>query len=151
MEERGFLYPAEQYTPTAISRSAGTFGLEGAAGPPHGTASTKTSSWGRKHCFESPWNGSLMFDMRCGAAHVRVCAHDAIALHIGFAEADDGSSTGWSACARARAAVTVSFYWGLGLREVAAATSAKEMLRQGYEYEYERTPTGWKPAPAACG
>ena len=31
------------------------------------------------------------------------------------------------------------FYWGLGFEEVAAATSAKEMLRRGWDWEYQRT------------
>ncbi len=31
------------------------------------------------------------------------------------------------------------FYWGLGYEEVAAATSAKEMLRRGWDWEYRRT------------
>ena len=31
------------------------------------------------------------------------------------------------------------FYWGLGFEEVAAATSAKEMLRRGWGWEYAKT------------
>ena len=35
--------------------------------------------------------------------------------------------------------VTVCFWFGLGFEEVAAATSAKEMLRQGFDRELEKT------------
>ncbi len=42
-------------------------------------------------------------------------------------------------------AVTVTFYWGVGFEEVAAATSAKEMLRQGWQHELQVT-TDWLDA-----
>lgn len=34
---------------------------------------------------------------------------------------------------------SLDIFWGLGFEEVAAATSAKEMLRRKYEYEYDKT------------
>jgi hypothetical protein len=34
---------------------------------------------------------------------------------------------------------SLDIFWGLGFEEVASATSAKEMLRQGYEYELDKT------------
>ena len=49
--------------------------------------------------------------------------------------------TAWNAGSpspRARAS-PACFYWGLGYEEVAAATSAKEMLRQGWEKELGST------------
>ena len=33
----------------------------------------------------------------------------------------------------------MTFYWGVGFEEVAAATSAKEMLRQGWQHELQMT------------
>ena len=42
-------------------------------------------------------------------------------------------------------AVTVTFSWGVGFEEVAAATSAKEMLRQGWQHELQVT-TDWLDA-----
>ena len=41
--------------------------------------------------------------------------------------------------------VSLTFFWGLGFEEVAAATSAKEMLRRGWDWEYQRT-TAWLSA-----
>lgn len=41
--------------------------------------------------------------------------------------------------------VTVTFYWGVSSEEVAAAISAKEMLRQGWQHELQMT-TDWLDA-----
>lgn len=96
---------------------------------------------GSVHCYESGWNSSLVFDFRSGGpvfAFAPMCDREVA-----------------SACTLQNNAVTYSlsrretlpaggqremvFYWGLGYEEVAAATSAKEMLRRGWDWEYGRT------------
>ena len=96
---------------------------------------------GTMHCYKSGWNESVIFDYRMGFpvfAFAPMCdqkvnsiynvsadgiectlAHDLIVSEDGKAE--------------------LTSYWGFGFEEVAAATSAKEMLRRGWDVEYSKT------------
>lgn len=99
---------------------------------------------GTTHCYESGWNSSIIFDFRCGIplfAFAPMCSKETKA---DFAVQDN---TVRYTLSRADSLVkgqtlTMVFYWGLGYEEVAAATSAKEMLRRGWDWEYGRT-TAW--------
>ena len=96
---------------------------------------------GKAHCYESGWNDSLIFDFRCGApmfAFAPMCdrktnaefdvANNAVTYRLSRADRLVKNET-----------MEMVFYWGLGYEEVAAATSAKEMLRRGWNWEYDRT------------
>ena len=93
---------------------------------------------GTKHCFESGWNGSLIFDMRCGVP----------LFCFAPMPGDDGCVSTWEQTGAGISYQLIHsftltpnrkqelvFYWGFGFEEVSAATSAKEMLRQGYQHE----------------
>ncbi len=96
---------------------------------------------GTVHCYESGWNFSLIFDFRCGApvfAFAPMCDKETASQHslennvVNYAlSRNDSIQPG--------VAKEMVFYWGLGYEEVAAATSAKEMLRRGWDWEYDRT------------
>lgn len=61
-----------------------------------------------------------------------------------FTCSDDGSITydlSHHCTIAADGTASVVFYWGLGFEEVAAATSAKEMLRQTFDVELTKTRT----------
>lgn len=96
---------------------------------------------GKAHCYESGWNDSLIFDFRCGApmfAFAPMCDRKT------NAEFDIASNTVTYRLSRTDRLVKnetmeMVFYWGIGYEEVAAATSAKEMLRRGWNWEYDRT------------
>lgn len=130
--------------------------LEGAARAPiaWGLEGCWESSWhcinedkpldGTMHCYESGWNHSIVFDFRCGApmfAFAPMCDRE---IRSAFSQTDSGISytlTERFELLPGESHSTV-FYWGLGFEEVAAATSAKEMLRRGWDWEYQRT-TRW--------
>jgi hypothetical protein len=100
---------------------------------------------GTKHCYESGWNGSYVFDMRCGLplfAFAPMTAEKSAAV---LTDEDGGEET--AVCCRISRggtlepgeALTLTLFLGLGYEEVAAATSAKEMLRKGWERLSEKT------------
>ena len=96
---------------------------------------------GKVHCYPSGWNSSVIFDFRCGApvfAFAPMCDQDTNAEY-----AIAGNSVTYSLSRndniRKGQSREIVFYWGLGYEEVAAATSAKEMLRRGWDWEYRRT------------
>lgn len=96
---------------------------------------------GSVHCYESGWNFSLVFDFRSGApvfAFAPMCDREVGSTYTNEKNAvfytlsrQDSLSAGDT--------LEMVFYWGLGYEEVAAATSAKEMLRRGWDWEYRRT------------
>ena len=130
--------------------------LEGAARAPiaWGLEGCWESSWhcinedkpldGTMHCYESGWNHSIVFDFRCGApmfAFAPMCDRE---IQSAFSKTDSGISYTLTETFELLPGGSHSavFYWGLGFEEVAAATSAKEMLRRGWDWEYQRT-TRW--------
>ncbi|MDO4816357.1 MAG: glycoside hydrolase family 125 protein [Bacillota bacterium] len=95
---------------------------------------------GTKHCYESGWNGGIILDQRCGYplfAIAPMCDREM------SCEYECGESMSFrlrhEAELEAGIPYTVTFFWGLGFEEVAAATSAKEMLRRTWEWEYAKT------------
>ena len=96
---------------------------------------------GKAHCYKSGWNDSLIFDFRCGApmfAFAPMCDHK---TNAEFDVVNNAVTYRLSRADRFEKKETkeMVFYWGLGYEEVAAATSAKEMLRRGWNWEYVRT------------
>lgn len=96
---------------------------------------------GTVHCYKSGWNSSIIFDFRCGApmfAFAPMCSQETKAEYavqnnaVTYSLSREESLQGGQTC-------ELIFYWGLGYEEVAAATSAKEMLRRGWDWEYNRT------------
>lgn len=99
---------------------------------------------GTMHCYESGWNFNLIFDFRSGGP---VFAFAPMCTQLCKAEyTTEGSSISYTlSCSEILSSDHASelvFYWGLGFEEVSAATSAKEMLRRGWEWEYKKT-TSW--------
>lgn len=96
---------------------------------------------GKAHCYESGWNFSVIFDFRCGApmfAFAPMCDKETKAKHSITGNRVDYTLSRNDTIAKGETREMV-FYWGLGYEEVAAATSAKEMLRRGWDWEYNRT------------
>ncbi|MCI1965829.1 MAG: glycoside hydrolase family 125 protein [Oscillospiraceae bacterium] len=140
LDERGFLVKLE------ISNCS-----QKALSVTYGFCGQWESSWhcvnedkmleGKKHCYRSEWNQGVAFDLRCGAPMFAFApmadqkcgaSYSTQGDEVRYRLARDESLAPGQSCS-----LTVA--WGLGFEEVAAVTSAKEMLRRGYDYELNRT------------
>lgn len=95
---------------------------------------------GTKHCYRSGWNNSIVFDFRCGGPLFAFAPMADRDTESRFSL--EGGAVRYSLSCNAVLSAgpeTVTFFWGLGFEEVAAATSAKEMLRRSWEWEYTKT------------
>ena len=86
------------------------------------------------HVYDSAWSGAFVLDMRCGAPMFALAPMSAPACQYHYAQTERGIE--YSLFCEGEDAV---FYWGLGFEEVAAVTSAKEMLRRGWAWELARS------------
>ena len=136
--ERGF---AVKLTVTGGEDAEIRWGLTGCWGSSWHCVNEDKELEGTAHCYPSGWNNSIVFDYRCGApmfAFAPMCNRD---THADYTLSGNEVSYTLSAADTLQAGQTreMIFYWGLGYEEVAAATSAKEMLRRGWDWEYHRT------------
>lgn len=137
IEERGFLYRMELTNMDSTTHSI-VCGLQGCWNSAWHCVNEDKQIEGTMHCFESSWNGSLIFDMRCG---VPLFCFAPMPEDPACVSTWEQSDTGicyrlaHSYALGPQQRQTVTIYWGFGMEEVSAATSAKEMLRQGYQYE----------------
>lgn len=138
--ERGFLY---QLTARAAADAPVpcTFGLEGCWASSWHCVNQDKEIDGKKYCYPSGWNESLIFDLRCGLPLCAFAPMMDLPCSSAVQETDDGIRyrLAHDCVLEPGQSVTVTFYWGVGFEEVAAATSAKEMLRQGWQGELDRT------------
>ena len=96
---------------------------------------------GSTHCYESGWNGSIIFDFRSGGPMFAFAPMSDKPTKASFDKNGDAVRyrlTNEMTLSAGETAELV-FWWGLGFEEVACATSAKEMLRRGWDWEYNRT------------
>ena len=146
VEERGF---ALRLTVSAAKKTRIRFGLRGCwAGAWHVVNEEKQVE-GNKYCYRSGWNGGPVFDFRCGFplfAFAPMCDGP---VESEFHEEDHKICFSLSRTAELPAGgeETLTVFWGFGFEEVAAATSAKELLRRGWDWEYEKT-DAWLDARA---
>ncbi len=99
---------------------------------------------GTRHCTRSGWNDSIVFDHRCGVPLYSFAPMADRPCESAFTQTPGGGISYTLTCSETLApgaVCTLNIYWGFGFEEVAAATSAKEMLRQGYAREWQRTCT----------
>lgn len=98
---------------------------------------------GTVHCYRSGWNSSLIFDFRSGGPVFAFAPMSDKPTEAEFTQ--NGQEVYYTLSRKERLTKgetsELVFYWGLGFEEVAAATSAKEMLRRGWDWEYARTAT----------
>ena len=136
--ERGFavrlaLSGAPAPADAACDREALSIGLRGAFGEAWHCVNENKPLEGSRHCYASGWNGSFIFDMRCGFPLFAFAPMADRPCSTAFQP--DGSF--WEISCTGQKELTVFF--GLGFEEVAAATSAKEMLRRTWQAEYDKT------------
>ncbi|WP_352408769.1 glycoside hydrolase family 125 protein [Lawsonibacter hominis] len=137
VKERGFVYRLQLRNPGRDAQTV-SFGLRGCWSSAWHCVNEDKEIVGAKYCYSSPWNDSLIFDMRCGVPLFCFApmSSDNACLST-FEETEQGMTyrLEHTCTLKAGESKEVVIYWGLGFEEVAAATSAKEMLRQGYQYE----------------
>ncbi|MEG0910803.1 MAG: glycoside hydrolase family 125 protein [Ruthenibacterium sp.] len=138
--ERGFVYSLSLTNPTDMPLSV-QYGLCGTwAGAVHCVNEEKELS-GEKHCFTSAWNDSIVFDMRAGAPMFSFAPMADAPLTTKFHQ--DGAGIHYTLMRtdtiESGQTVKLSIYWGIGYEEVAATTSAKEILRHGFDWELAKT------------
>ena len=139
--ERGFLYRMELTNTDSVPHSI-VCGLRGCWNSAWHCVNEDKQIEGTMHCIESPWNGSLIFDMRCGVPLFCFAPMPEESSCVSTWEQSDAGicyrlAHSYMLEPQQRRMVTV--YWGFGMEEVSAATSAKEMLRQGYQHEEAQT------------
>lgn len=138
IRERGF---AVKLTMSSAESVSVRWGLEGCwASNWHCVNEDKELS-GTMNCYKSGWNSGVIFDYSCGYPMFAFAPMSDRNSEVMYTKSESGINyslfceeklvPGETAC--------LVFYWGLGFEEVAAATSAKEMLRQGWDSEYTRT------------
>lgn len=138
--ERGFIYRLEvsNHGDAAVDCA---YGLEGIWTGTRVCINESREIKGEMRAVDSLWNNGPIFELSCGLpflAFAPMCEREAAATH---AETAEGISYRLERCAHIAPGASESccFFWGLGYEEVAAATSAKEMLRQGWDVELKRT------------
>lgn len=110
---------------------------------------------GNAYCYTSPWNDNLIFDYDCGGPEFSFAPMTDFPCHTSYERKEVTITDDRLKNARKQSVIearlsadlnlisgetkTLTFFFGLGYEEVSAATSAKEMLRQTYEVELEKT------------
>ena len=125
---------------------------EGPAEVEYGLRGRWQSSWlcinedrqirGEMAARHSYWNGGPVFELSAGLPLLAFAPMWERPVAAEWRVEPDGAVS-YSLTRRFSAAPgqgeETAFFWGLGYEEVSAATSAKEMLRRGWDYERERT------------
>ena len=135
--ERGFALRLEL---TCNRACHATLGLEGNWCETVHCVNEEKPVEGTKHYYKSAWNNGIILDMRCGYPLFAIAPMCDRLVTSSF---ECGESVSFrlhhEAEITAGSPYAVTFFWGLGFEEVAAATSAKEMLRRTWAWEYDKT------------
>ena len=136
VEERGFAIRLSVSSEKAVNIR---FGLRGCWDSVWHCINEDKELEGTKYCYQSGWNHSIVFDYRCGYPMFAFAPMADQLIESSFREVD--SSLSYLLCRDivCQGTEDTTFYWGLGFEEVAAATSAKEMLRRTWQWEYDKT------------
>lgn len=138
IRERGF---AVKLSITGAEDADIVWGLKGCWGSSWHCINGDKKLEGTAHCYESPWNFSVIFDFRCGTpvfAFAPMCARKTKADYSVEDNVVKYTLSRSDTLVKGKT-LDMVFYWGIGYEEVAAATSAKEMLRRGWDWEYNCT------------
>lgn len=140
VDERGFLinFKINNKREKAVTVSAGIMGRW--ASSLHCVNEDKEIE-GNKHCYISHWSSQLTFDMRMGVPMFAFAPLTIESCKSEFKETDGKIDYSLTEDFELAAGETKEFtiFWGLGFEEVATVTSAKEMARRGFDWEYEKT------------
>lgn len=148
VKERGF---AVRLSVAAETDAKLRFGLRGCWFGAWHCVNEEKQIEGNKYCYPSRWSGGPVFDLRCGFPLFAFAPMCDLPADSRFQE--EGNKIDFSLFRTVDLSAgdeeTLVVFWGFGFEEVAATTSAKEMLRRGWDWEFART-VAWLSARAHC-
>ncbi|HWP22467.1 MAG TPA: glycoside hydrolase family 125 protein [Candidatus Cryosericum sp.] len=132
--------------------ASAAFGLNGCWAVSKHTINESKPVTGERHVYHSGWNHSFVLDQRAGFslfAFAPIVTETPETCPIKGSFLKKGERVSFTLvreeALEPKQTLESVFWFGLGFEEVAAATSAKEMLRRGFNAELEKT-TSWLQA-----
>lgn len=138
--ERGFGYRL-RLTNNGAETVETAFGLRGQTGSAWHCVNVDKPIEGALNCYVSGWSGLPVFEQMCGVplfALAPICERECRAE---FEPAGEGWLWRLERTVRLAPGESAEFtaWWGLGLEEVSAVTSARELQRRGWDWELRRS------------
>lgn len=138
--ERGFGYRL-RLTNNGAETVETAFGLRGQTGSAWHCVNVDKPIEGALNCYVSGWSGLPVFEQMCGVplfALAPICEGECRAE---FESAGEGWLWRLDRTVRLAPGESAEFtaWWGLGLEEVSAVTSARELQRRGWDWELRRS------------
>lgn len=138
--ERGFGYRL-RLTNNGAETVETAFGLRGQTGSAWHCVNVDKPIEGALNCYVSGWSGLPVFEQMCGVplfALAPICEGECSAE---FESAGEGWLWRLERTVRLAPGESAEFtaWWGLGLEEVSAVTSARELQRRGWDWELRRS------------
>lgn len=138
--ERGFGYRL-RLTNNGSETVETAFGLRGQTGSAWHCVNVDKPIEGALNCYVSGWSGLPVFEQMCGVplfALAPICEGECRAE---FEPAGEGWLWRLERTVRLARGESAEFtaWWGLGLEEVSAVTSARELQRRGWDWELRRS------------
>lgn len=138
--ERGFGYRL-RLTNNGAETVEASFGLRGQTGSAWHCVNVDKPIEGALNCYVSGWSGLPVFEQMCGVplfALAPICEGECRAE---FESAGEGWLWRLERTVRLAPGERAEFtaWWGLGLEEVSAVTSARELQRRGWDWELRRS------------
>ena len=138
--ERGFGYRL-RLTNNGAETVETAFGLRGQTGSAWHCVNVDKPIEGALNCYVSGWSGLPVFEQMCGVplfALAPICEGECRAE---FESAGEGWLWRLERMVRLAPGESAEFtaWWGLGLEEVSAVTSARELQRRGWDWELRRS------------
>lgn len=138
--ERGFGYWLK-VTNTGAETVEAAFGLRGQAGSAWHCVNVDKRIEGSLNCYISGWSGLPVFEQMCGVplfALAPICEGE---CRADFEPAGEGWLWRLESSVSLAPGESAEFtaWWGLGLEEVSAVTSARELQRRGWDWELRRS------------
>lgn len=138
--ERGFGYRL-RLTNNGAETVEASFGLRGQTGSAWHCVNVDKPIEGALNCYVSGWSGLPVFEQMCGVplfALAPICEGECRAE---FEPAGEGWLWRLERTVRLAPGESAEFtaWWGLGLEEVSAVTSARELQRRGWDWELRRS------------
>ncbi len=138
--ERGFSYQLKIRN-KGTSNLKVTLGFEGCWNSTYHSINEDKSIQAPCYVYESAWNHSLVFDMRIGVSVFAFAPMFSEEMNMEYDQSSEGISYRFEKELEVGVndVIVLDSFWGIGVEEVAATTSAKEMYRVGFEKELIKT------------
>lgn len=138
--ERGFSYQLSVTNLDTTIKKV-TIGFEGTWSKTYHSINEDKEIQAPRYVYKSGWNDSLVFDMRIGVSIFAFAPMFSEDLSRNYTQNDEEITYVFDKVIELKPNDTkvLDSFWGIGVEEVAATTSAKEMYRYGFNKELNRT------------